>query len=174
MIASSGSVPIALHEQSSTLLLPSAHPSSLQAYSLSTSTLFAELEVTPSSRVSRQDDKPIEPPRVEFSVISSAGEWLATVDTRDGDDTFRGEIYLKIWSWDSKIRFWILNTRIDRPHGLERVTSVAFSHASRDDAPLHLVTTGQDGNIKLWRTRKVKRKTGDVEGLSSLLSESFR
>lgn len=107
--------------------------------------------------------------RVERAVISSSGEWMATVDGRGGDESFRGEIYLKIWWWNSKTRLWILNTRIDRPHGLQRVTSILFSPEIKDRLALRLVTTGDDLNIKIWRLRIVARHGEDVEGLLILL-----
>jgi NET1-associated nuclear protein 1 (U3 small nucleolar RNA-associated protein 17) len=89
---------------------------------------------------------------------------MATIDSREGDEAFRGEVYLKIWWWDFKTGFWILNTRIDRPHGLERVTSVAFSPEVKDRLTLLLVTTGDDRTVKVWRVRTTREKNGDVEG----------
>lgn len=89
---------------------------------------------------------------------------MATVDVRDGDDAFRGEIYLKFWRWNSISGSWVLNTRIDRPHGTERVTCAAFSPEVKYRHNLMLVTTGDDRNIKVWRLRAIAEKTGDVEG----------
>ncbi|KAG1757171.1 WD40-repeat-containing domain protein [Suillus lakei] len=154
--SSSSATPLAVHSLSSTLVLPSSHPSSLQTYSPSSSMLVAELEVSPSNRVSRQEEKMLEPSRVERVVISPSGEWMATIDKREGDESFRGEIYLKIWWWDKKSAFWILNTRVDRPHGLKKVTSLSFSPS--DD--IQLVTTGEDRNVKTWRIRSIKDKKG--------------
>jgi NET1-associated nuclear protein 1 (U3 small nucleolar RNA-associated protein 17) len=57
-----------------------------------------------------------------------------------------------------------LNTRIDRPHRLDRVTSVAFSPGFKDRLTLQLVTTGDDGTVKVWRIRTVTEKNGGVEG----------
>jgi NET1-associated nuclear protein 1 (U3 small nucleolar RNA-associated protein 17) len=158
--SSSSATPLAVHSLSSTLVLPSSHPSSLQTYSPSSSMLVAELEVSPSNRVSRQEEKMLEPSRVERVVTSPSGEWMATIDRREGDESFRGEIYLKIWWWDKKSAFWILNTRVDRPHGLNKVTSISFSPS--DD--IQLVTTGEDRNVKTWRIRSTKDKKGNVEG----------
>jgi NET1-associated nuclear protein 1 (U3 small nucleolar RNA-associated protein 17) len=126
-------------------------------------TLVAELEVSPSNRVSRRDDKPPEPVKVEAAVISTSGEWMATIDGRHGDEYFRGEVYLKIWWWDHKSKFWILNTRIDRPHGLMKVNTVSFSPV-KDPRLLQLVTSGLDGNVKTWRIRTTKQKGGQTEG----------
>ncbi|RPD82358.1 WD40 repeat-like protein [Lentinus tigrinus ALCF2SS1-7] len=161
--SSSTNVPIAVHSLSSTLILPSSHPSSLQTFSPSSSKLVSELEVSPSNRVSKRDDKPLQPARVERTVLSDSGDWMATVDTREGDDAFKPEVYLKIWQWDRKSGFWILNTRIDRPHGSKRVSGIAFRPGMRSTDDLLLATVGEDGNIKSWRVRSVKTKSDGVE-----------
>ncbi|KAI0375205.1 WD40 repeat-like protein [Pilatotrama ljubarskyi] len=161
--STSTAVPLAIHSLSSTLILPSSHPSSLQTFSPSTSRLLSELEVSPSNRVSRRDEKPLQPARVERAVLSDSGDWMATVDSREADESFRAEVYMKIWQWDRKAGFWILNTRIDRPHGLKKVTGVAFRPYARTQDDLLLATTGEDGNIKTWRIRSVKTKAEGVE-----------
>lgn len=97
---------------------------------------------------------------------------MATIDTREGDDTPRPEVYLKIWQWDPKSGFWILNTRIDRPHGPNRLSSIAFRPAVRSQDDLLLASVGQDGNIKTWRIRSVKTKSEGVEGTSLSLFRS--
>ncbi|OJT02754.1 WD repeat-containing protein 75 [Trametes pubescens] len=160
---STSTAPLAIHSLSSTLILPSSHPSSLQTFSPSTSTLLSELEVSPSNRVSRRDDKPLQPSRVEHVVLSDSGDWMATIDSREADEMFRGEEYMKIWQWDRKSGFWILNTRIDRPHGLKKATGVAFRPGARTQDDLLLATTGEDGNIKTWRIRSVQTKSEGVE-----------
>ncbi|KAJ7631055.1 WD40 repeat-like protein [Roridomyces roridus] len=147
--------PLSVHTLTSTLILPSSHPSSLQIYSPISSTLISELEVSPSNRVSRRDEKPLEPCRVEQAILSPSGDWLATIDAREGDEDLHGESYLKIWWWDRKAGFWILNTRVDRPHGLQKVTDVAFSPGS-EGHPLFLATAGGDGNAKTWRLHVAK------------------
>lgn len=91
---------------------------------------------------------------------------MATVDEREGDDSFRAEVYMKIWQWDRKSGFWILNTRIDRPHGAKKVTGVAFRPGMRGSDDLLLATTGEDGNIKTWRVRSVTTKAEGLEGVS--------
>ncbi|KAI0719988.1 WD40 repeat-like protein [Cerioporus squamosus] len=161
--STSTNVPLAVHSLSSTLILPSSHPSSLQTFSPSSSKLLSELEVSPSNRVSRRDDKPLQPARVEHTVLSDGGDWMATVDTREGDDSFKPEVYMKIWQWDRKSSSWILNTRIDRPHGSKRVSGVAFRPGMRSADQLLLATVGEDGNIKTWRIRSVKTKSEGVE-----------
>ncbi|KAG9073873.1 hypothetical protein FRC06_011096 [Ceratobasidium sp. 370] len=82
----------------------------------------------------------------------SEGEWMATVDSRA-----EGEIYLKFWRWHTgsttttPTNLCSLNTRIDRPHGDDKITSLAFSSSS----PV-LATTGSDGLVKLWAVRRDK------------------
>lgn len=109
---------------------------------------------------------------MEQAIISQSGEWLASVDTRDGEDGFRGEIYLKLWRWDEKTSTWILNTRVDRPHDLKKITCLAFSPStSKDSQSILLVTTGEDGNTKTWGLRMVKDKAGLVEGMKPLITK---
>ncbi|KAF8807853.1 WD40 repeat-like protein [Phlegmacium glaucopus] len=145
------SVPLAVQPLVSTLLLPSSHPSSLQVYSPLSATFICELEVSPSNRVSRRDDKPIIPSRVEKAVVSASGKWMATIDSRNSDAVFRAEVYLKFWSWSTKERNWVLNTRVDRPHGTHKVTYCSFSPISDAGDRMYLVTTGDDAFIKVWR-----------------------
>jgi NET1-associated nuclear protein 1 (U3 small nucleolar RNA-associated protein 17) len=162
--SASAPTPLTVHSLSSTLILPSSHPSSLQTYSPSSSKLISELEVSPSNRVSRRDEKMLEPSRVERAVVSSSGEWLATIDSREGDEYFRGEVHLKVWRWESSTGLWTLNTRIDRPHGPARVTSIVFSPDDGSGNTL-LATSGEDGSVTSWRKRSVANKkagTSDV------------
>ncbi|KAL0569498.1 NET1-associated nuclear protein 1 [Marasmius crinis-equi] len=151
--SSSSSVPLAIHSITSTIILPSSHPSSLQTYSPSHAEVRSEIEVSPSNRVSRKDDKPLEPSRVRRVVVSPSGMWMASIDSRIGDADFQSEIYLKFWFWDKKTSTWTLNTRIDRPHGLGDVTDLSFSPRSNSNDESYLVTAGSDGTVKTWRTR---------------------
>lgn len=132
------------------------------AYAPLTSTLVSEIEVSPTNRVSRKDEKPIEPPRVENAVISADGLWLATIDGREGDNDFERESYLKFWQWDPSSSTWNLNSRIDRPHGVHRITALCF--ATSPEYPL-LLSTGEDGNMKIWRIR-ISRQKGEKESAS--------
>jgi NET1-associated nuclear protein 1 (U3 small nucleolar RNA-associated protein 17) len=157
--------PLAFHSTTQTLLLPSSHPSSLQVYSLSGSKLHSELEVSPSNRVSRPQEKPLTPAQVDLVSVSTTGDWMATIDVRD--DPYNGfgmEIALKIWRWESTEGRWELNTRIERPHGPYCVRSVEFAPRSEG----LLVSTGEDGTIKTWIERRVKDKTGEVDRLFTL------
>jgi NET1-associated nuclear protein 1 (U3 small nucleolar RNA-associated protein 17) len=110
----------------------------------------------------------LEPSRVEQAVVSSSGEWLATIDSRGGDESFHGEVFLKVWRWESSSGLWNLNTRIDRPHGQAKVTSIVFSPDESFGSTL-LVTSGEDGNVKSWRIRNVvDKKAGTSDGESSV------
>ncbi len=128
--------------------------------------------MAPSNRVSRRDDKPLQPARIEHTVLSDGGDWMATVDTREGDESFKSEVYMKIWQWDRKSSSWILNTRIDRPHGSKRVSGIAFRPGVRSADHLLLATVGEDGNIKTWRIRSLKTKS-EVEGPSHVPGDCF-
>lgn len=157
-----GLAPIAVHNLTSTIILPSSHPSSLLVYSPTSGTPISELEISPSNRISRIDgDKPIEPSRVQRACITPDGLWLATIDTREGGGEFGRECYLKIWKWDGETAQWGLNSRIDRPHGGGgvKVLSVVGSL---------FVTCGEDG-VRMWRLREGRTGKGDVEGTFALM-----
>jgi len=166
------SLPLAAHPLSSTLILPSSHPSSVQIYSPSSSTLVSELEISPSNRVSRKEDKPVRPARVEKVAISSLGEWMATIDYREGDLNFQAEIYLKLWQWAPQSKTWVLHTRINRPHGTSFVTDLKFG-AQGTSLPLFLVTTGGDGGIKVWRFANKASSDGGVGEHTSTITLLF-
>ncbi|TNY22985.1 WD40-repeat-containing domain protein [Rhodotorula diobovata] len=146
--------PLALDPSTSSLVLPAAHPSSLQFYSPREDATVLELEVAPSNRVTGADlDRPLEPTRVERVAFSTpeedrdktGGYWMATVDSwvREGFAPVR---QLKLWRKDGSGNGFVLSTRIDRPHDAP-ITAMAFSPSSK--SPL-LLTTSADGSIKLW------------------------
>lgn len=157
------SLPLAYHPLSSSIILPSSHPQSLQIYSPASSTLLSELEVSPSNRVSKRDDKPVEVSRVRHVALSSCGLWMATLDARNGETGYPPEIFLKIWAWNEKSSDWTLHSRIDQPHGTSHVTSISFSPRSGADA-LYVASCGEDGSLKIWRL-KSKPRNGKVVSL---------
>lgn len=164
-------VPLAIHPSTSYLILPSSHPSSLQIYAPRSSELISELEVAPSNRVSRRDDIPIEHARVTHAVISASGEWMATVDIRNGSIDFGDEIVMKIWRWEN--RNWTLNSRIDRPHDKEAVASIAFSPQplpvdGSEEEDSVLLTAGGNGLLRTWRVQKTV--DGDSKPLLCVLT----
>jgi NET1-associated nuclear protein 1 (U3 small nucleolar RNA-associated protein 17) len=144
------SPPLAYHRLSSSLILPSSHPQSLQIYSPSTSTLLSELEVSPSNRVSRRDDKPLEVSHVDHVALSSCGLWMATLDTRNGELGYPPEIFLKIWAWSETASEWSLHSRIDQPHGNNHISNIAFGPQSGQN-PLYLSSCCEGGTWKIWR-----------------------
>jgi NET1-associated nuclear protein 1 (U3 small nucleolar RNA-associated protein 17) len=117
--------------------------------------------------VSRPFKKPIKPCHVDQIAISNSGEWLATVDMRDGfSEGFGLECYLKFWLWDEMANTWHLNTKIDSPHGNHKVNSLAFNPASFETGDVLLVSTGDDGNTKTWCTRLSSQKSDESTGKS--------
>ncbi|KAN0060395.1 NET1-associated nuclear protein 1 [Thecaphora frezii] len=182
-------LPLAVHPSTGNLVLPSGHSSSIQFYDAEKDVNAMELEVAPSNRVSRADDDPIEPTRVEKVVFSTSvsnktgesGEWMVTFDSRnlvddaldeeqgegsgsDGSVQLRtrviSESSLKFWRWDMTNRRYVLNTRIDRPHSGKRLTSITFSPSSEGYL---LVTTGRDGRIRSWSLTSRRLKSGRTE-----------
>lgn len=124
--------------------------------------------MAPSNRVSRPDEAPIEPTRIERAVFSTgrrpsgeAGEWMATVDSREGGQ-FTSELSLKFWQWNANLKTYVLNTRIDKPHDVG-ITSMSFSPQGVDEASHLFVTTGKDGKVKTWRIASHTAKGGRRE-----------
>lgn len=158
--------PLAVEPVTGQLVLPSGHPSSLQFFDVANDQLVSEIEVAPSNRVSRPDEVPLEPTRIDLVAFSSQAtpgvggpaEWMATVDSRVGGAHMSNEVSLKIWRWSAQEARYVLNTRIDKPHEDGIVSSIAFSPASIDDdaeenaTGILLVSTGRDDRkIKTWR-----------------------
>lgn len=109
LLPSTTPLPFAYHPQTSSVLLPASHPSSLQFYSPELQTSILELEVSPSNRVSRTEDKVVEPARVERAVFSSGGgggEYMATSEKREEDEEEGGEEerVVKVWRWEEGVK----------------------------------------------------------------------
>ena len=150
-----------MQPKSRTLILPSSHPSSIQIYSPSAASLIAELEVSPSNRVSRPFQKRLNPSRVDLIAISDCGTWLATIDMRDGSDESIGlDVFLKVWQRNESEKTWDLNTKVDRPHGSNKVHSIAFSSTPHGSGPL-LASTGGDANVRTWNLRQQPDKDSE-------------
>lgn len=157
--ASSGA--FALHKPSGSVVLPSSHPSALQFYRPAHGDVLLELEVSPSNRVSQREDTPLEPIRVDAVEFSSdeQAEWMATYERRDGDAAAGGgkARAIKIWRWTStsgQTATYMLNTRLDRAHGLADITGLVFSPAAGTSQQPLLLTTAVDGTAKLWAIRR--------------------
>ncbi|OCF39890.1 NET1-associated nuclear protein 1 (U3 small nucleolar RNA-associated protein 17) [Kwoniella heveanensis CBS 569] len=163
--------PIALHPSTQSLVVPSSHPSTLQFIDPVASTVLFDLEVAPSNRVSRRDEKELEPVAVEKVAFSDTQDgksvWMATMEGRKGDDMEGGGMIknLKLWKWaDDK---YTVNTQFPRPHGIADVTSVVFSpiaqrvnESSSTSSILptpYLFTASADGVAKIWQVRQSKK-----------------
>ena len=86
---------------------------------------------------------------------------MATFDTWQDHDYTR-QSHLKFWVKENGAMSYSLRTRIDQPHGLERLSSMAFARLSDDDDEEgipRLATTSMDGTIKLWTYRILDTKT---------------
>lgn len=99
--------PLAYHIPTSSMVLPSSHPSIIQFYQPTTQKVLFDLEITPSNRV-RGMGKPdaVEQVRVDmvaFSDVAKNGTvpWMATSEAREGDaDEGGGHVRsIKIWEW---------------------------------------------------------------------------
>ena len=162
--------PLAFHAPTRSIVLNSSHPSTLQFFRPSTSSLVFDLEVVPSNRVSRADKEitPIKVSSVVFSPAtahSEAGQWMATYESRVADSEQGGGkvTAVKLWYWGSK-NGYVLNTQLDRIHGFEDVTSMSFAPAqllgaggsadSKRGAGWLFLTTGSDGTAKVWTVRR--------------------
>ena len=140
------------------VVLPSAHPASLQFYAHAANDNVLELEVAPSNRVSRADERPIQPARVEHVAVTDG--WMATVDTWSAEG-FAAETYLKLWRSDPGQLSFAIDTRVDRPHGNARVQAIAFTSRAVTE-PL-LVTVANEPDLKIWayvRVKSGKKMTG--------------
>ncbi|KAL7417577.1 hypothetical protein BDY24DRAFT_437908 [Mrakia frigida] len=175
LTSSTTPLPFAYHPLTSSVLLPSSHPSSLQFYSPELQTSILELEVSPSNRVSRTEDKVVEPARVERAVFSSGAgekiaEYMATSEKREEDEEEGGEEerVVKVWRWDEGLRSYTLTTRLPNPHP-SNITSLSFSPVPvpvfpADKTPsLLLLSTGEDGTARVWREKRVLFKSGKVQ-----------
>lgn len=166
-------LPLAIEPYTGHLVINASHPSAIQFFSPQTSTNIAELEIAPRNYIARRDERPLTHTCVErivFSPESSQGTsdqlqptWMATFDTWK-DYAYTPETHLKIWigypaSASASARPYTLNTRIDKPHGDETLTSMSFpSSSTNHSVPLQLATTSRDGLIKLWTHRILDAK----------------
>ena len=66
-------------------------------------------------------------------------------------ESFDGRNYaIKIWNWDQNTNKYLLNTRIDKPHGESSVTSLDWSSIDDSKLPI-LVSSGTDHKVRVWR-----------------------
>lgn len=148
------------------IVLPSAHPASLQFYAHAANDNVFELEIAPSNRVSRSDERPIQPARVEHVAVTDG--WMATVDTWSAEG-FTHETYLKLWRTDAAQLSFTIDTRVDRPHGSARLLSIAFT--SRTAPTPLLVTVANEPDLKIWAYVRGKSSSGKPIGPSHAPSD---
>nr|XP_018263992.1 uncharacterized protein I303_03870 [Kwoniella dejecticola CBS 10117]OBR86150.1 hypothetical protein I303_03870 [Kwoniella dejecticola CBS 10117] len=185
--SSTKAYPFSLHPSTSALVVPSSHPSTLQFIDPIASSVLFDLEVVPSNRISRRDEKELESVQVEKVTFSDAQDgqsvWMATFESRTGDDLEGGGKVrnLKLWKWQDER--YSVNTQFPRAHGLSPLTSVVFSPiqqgsdtSSSESSFAHpcLLTASADGVAKIWQIRQSKvsqqvywscRSTFDYRGL---------
>lgn len=150
--------PLAVHPASKALVVPSSHPSTLQFIDPLESRVLFDLEVAPSNRVSKRDDKELEPIAVEQVAFSAAvdgkSEWMATVEGREADQFEGGGFVktLKFWRWNGDR--YVINTQYPRPHGADNITALAFGPSGTEPFAL---TASSNGTVKIWQVRQAKR-----------------
>lgn len=71
------------------------------------------------------------------------GEWMVTVDARDGELTHTSN--LKFWKWDVDAKTYILESHVPSPH-TESITSLSICKS-----PLMIATTSSDCTFKIWK-----------------------
>jgi WD40 repeat protein len=152
------------------LLACNGYPGQLQLYDVAQNSVRSIHEVVQFNRVSRTEkNTKIFVPSVslfKFQAFHTARAaatrfLLATVDVRKGEE-FAAESSLKFWCWSDAMNSYKLVTHVPRPHGLARVTCLAFCPASPHYT---CATAAADGSVKLWRldpASSAGRLTGDA------------
>ncbi|WVQ70239.1 uncharacterized protein L199_008465 [Kwoniella botswanensis] len=185
--SSTPSYPFSLHPSTSSLVVPSSHPSTLQFIDPIASSVLFDLEVAPSNRVSRRDEKEIQPVSVEKVAFSDSQDgqsiWMASFESRTGDEMEGGGAIknLKMWKWQDEK--YAVNTQFPRPHGSSNVTSVVFSPISQPSSTSsnssilptpYLLTASSDGVAKIWQVRQSKKsQNGKVASAKPALIELY-
>lgn len=150
--------PISVHPASKALVVPSSHPSTLQFIDAIGSSVLFDLEVAPSNRVSKRDEKELQPVAVERVAFSTPrdgrSEWMATVEGRPSDEEEGGGLVktLKFWQWNGDR--YIINTQYPRPHETDDITALSFG--TLDDQP-YALTAGAHGTVKVWQVRQARK-----------------
>lgn len=184
--------PLVLHPSTQSLVVPSSHPSTLQFIDPLASSVLFDLEVAPSNRISRRDEKELDPVAVERVAFSQnqngISKWMATMEGRKGDEVEGGGMVknLKIWKWTGDK--YVVNTQYPRPHGVSEISSITFSqipsfsdtYSSSKPSPSssgnpYLLTTGNDGTAKIWNVRQAKNtEHGEFFAFALLVSRVYR
>lgn len=132
----------------------------LQFYDPYKDRVLQSVVLTERNQVTRTEDEAIPQILAEQLAFSPSGMELATLHaTYVAESGAKSTSALKSTSSsgdDQSLRFWtrrengsfFVNTAIDAPHGRERVTSMAFSPSTYNDA---VVTGDARGEFKLWK-----------------------
>ena len=132
------------------------YPGQLQMYDISANSVKFIHDVVQFNRVSRTDQyTKLYVPTVslfKFHKYESSNDQkerivMATVDARRGEE-FARELNLKFWEWSQDNHSYRLVTHVPRPHGENRVTSLAFNPTNSASC----VTAAMDGTVKMWRS----------------------
>lgn len=124
----------------------------------------------------------IEEPHVLHMQVSHDGRWLATVDEwlpprrdvallafdKDGEaeeQSYRREIYLRIWFWNELTSTWELTFKIHDPH----VSNATSDHDANlvldlrsDPSSVSFATLGNDYTVKIWKPSARQRHGREV------------
>ncbi|KAM9851318.1 WD repeat-containing protein 75 [Aulostomus maculatus] len=124
-------------------LVLNGKPGHLQFYSLQRDKLLFNLDIVQQEHIHESGLQQFEVVKAAFD---SSGNWLATVEERQQEDT---ELNLKLWAFDEQTQSFVLNTTISAPHEA-RITAMCFCCAA-DSRTTMLVSTSKDGHFKAWQ-----------------------
>eukprot|EP00005_Dracoamoeba_jomungandri_P002119 CAMPEP_0174253678 /NCGR_PEP_ID=MMETSP0439-20130205/3047_1 /TAXON_ID=0 /ORGANISM="Stereomyxa ramosa, Strain Chinc5" /LENGTH=611 /DNA_ID=CAMNT_0015334839 /DNA_START=973 /DNA_END=2808 /DNA_ORIENTATION=+ len=127
-------------------LVMSGDDTSLQFYDLQADKHISSLEVSPPLAVKTFNGRNLEGSVIDFVSFSKNGDYLVTLENRRNTGQFSDECVLKFWNYNFKQQKYVLNTRVDNPHGKSAVTAVVFNPQINV-----VVTCSFDGTFKLWR-----------------------
>ncbi|XP_071803710.1 WD repeat-containing protein 75-like [Asterias amurensis] len=122
----------------------------LQFFHLQEDRLLFSLDVTGENYISPSDlHQPLVHTEVEKVAFDLKGDWMATVERRDDQQT-TSEMRLKFWQFDHQKQSFVLNTVIAKPHS-SAIRCLSFRPpSSHDEYEPMVVTAGDDGKFKLW------------------------
>ncbi|XP_014237854.1 WD repeat-containing protein 75 [Trichogramma pretiosum] len=110
--------------------------------------LLYNLDITQENIISQERNMKITNTTVTKIAVSSNGNWLATIEEREGSFM---EVRLKFWEFKKTQQTYELNTVIEDPH-VKGVNSLKFRPKTEDcdsDSEF-LVSTGKDKKFKVW------------------------
>jgi hypothetical protein len=116
--------------------------------------------------------------------ISSNGTvYLATLDARRGED--KTVVYsLKFWVWDRSKARYLLSAQVEEPHGVHRVTCMAFipsdarvtaaSTSTTQRSTDYLISGAEDGGMKVWKAMESVNREDNSKQVLWTCAFSFR